>query len=67
MAHLAVQVCIVGDHPGDHLPRQRVLREPAQFGHGHGKDDDKYDVQVGHGNNKDGDTEGAAFEKEPDG
>ena len=80
--HLAVQVCIIGDHPGDHLPGQRVLREPAQVGHGHGKDDDKYGVQVGHDDNNDGDTDvvqvdhddnkdggkdGAAFEKEPDG
>ena len=80
--HLAVQVCIVGDHPCDHLPRQRVLREPAQVGHGHGKDDDKYGahvghvndkdgdkyaVQVGHGDNEDGGKDGAAFEKEPDG
>ena len=74
--HLAVQVCIVGDHPGDHLPGQRVLREPAQVGHGHGKDvdkyghdkdDDKYGVQVGHDDNEYSDTEGTAFVKEPDG
>ena len=51
--HLAVQVCIVGDHPGDHLPRQCVLREPAQDGHGYGKDDDKY------GHAKDDDTDDA--------
>ena len=61
MAHLAVQVCIVGNHPGDHLPRQRVFREPARVGHG--KDGVKYVVQVDHGDNNDGDTEGAAFER----
>ena len=53
MAHLAVQVCIVGDHPGDHLPRQRVLREPAQVAYGHGKDDDTDGAQVGHVNDDD--------------
>ena len=65
--HLAVQVCVVSDHPCDHLPRQRVLREPAQVGHGHGKDDDKYGVQADHDDNEDSDTNGEAFEKEPDG
>ena len=65
--HLAVQVCVVSDHPCDHLPGQRVLREPAQVGHGHGRDDDKYGVQVGHDDNEYSDTEGTAFVKEPDG